>query len=488
MGSAYGFTNCVGWYRAAAGVFVDAGTTPAAAGDAVMQWNDLSGAGNHLTQTAAAARPVFNSYRSLGAGSAAFAPFGQAMNTYAVDEPAAVLFDGNSTFLNVPASLSVGGGGASVILCSRGFGWMPIGFGVGSGDFLGYGFVGGPAQMGIVSGGGLTAFASGATLPVHVPMVHGFVADGGANTTRLIMGTRQGQSIAGNLLNFTAAGGTVGRMPGSYGDLGGGFFNGEILELAVFDTALSTVDALLVANRMQDANGIRADANTTLLAFVGDSQTCGGPGTVPLCQSYPYWLSRAYGGVCKPLQLAYPAATCGDQLAAVQNQLAGQDRTGFANAVAIVCCGIEDIATAGLTDVQTQQNWVTLVQAIKAIAGTKVLAVVPIHQDGASTLSPAALGYLHNFQNWLRGNATDYADALVDWPADARLSSSSTDSTYWIDEFHTTETGDRVKAALLKPALDTLLGNGAVSSGLRFGAFYSGGESYAGAFGNFVKV
>ena len=44
MGSAL-----IAWYRADQGVYSDAGVTPATNGQAVVQWNDLSGNGNHLT-------------------------------------------------------------------------------------------------------------------------------------------------------------------------------------------------------------------------------------------------------------------------------------------------------------------------------------------------------------------------------------------------------------------------------------------------------
>ena len=64
MPSAYGISNGVGWYRANAGAFSDAGTTPANSGDGVYQWNDQSGAGNHLTQATAGNRPAHRPGRS----------------------------------------------------------------------------------------------------------------------------------------------------------------------------------------------------------------------------------------------------------------------------------------------------------------------------------------------------------------------------------------------------------------------------------------
>lgn len=47
------------WLRADAEVFTDAGITPAANGQAVQQWNDQSGNGNHVTQTVTVNKPEF---------------------------------------------------------------------------------------------------------------------------------------------------------------------------------------------------------------------------------------------------------------------------------------------------------------------------------------------------------------------------------------------------------------------------------------------
>lgn len=47
------------WLKADAEVFTDAGITPAANGQAVQQWNDQSGNGNHVTQTVTVNKPEF---------------------------------------------------------------------------------------------------------------------------------------------------------------------------------------------------------------------------------------------------------------------------------------------------------------------------------------------------------------------------------------------------------------------------------------------
>jgi hypothetical protein len=47
------------WYKADAGLYSNAGTTPVTNGGAVQQWNDQSGGGRHLTQATAGKRPIW---------------------------------------------------------------------------------------------------------------------------------------------------------------------------------------------------------------------------------------------------------------------------------------------------------------------------------------------------------------------------------------------------------------------------------------------
>ena len=52
--------SLLAWYKADAGVFSDAGVTPAVDGATVQQWNDQSGNGLNLSQATAGNRPTFN--------------------------------------------------------------------------------------------------------------------------------------------------------------------------------------------------------------------------------------------------------------------------------------------------------------------------------------------------------------------------------------------------------------------------------------------
>jgi len=59
-------TSLLAHYEADSEVFTDAGTTPAADGEAVYQWNDQSGNGNHLTQTVSGDRPLYQTSEQNG--------------------------------------------------------------------------------------------------------------------------------------------------------------------------------------------------------------------------------------------------------------------------------------------------------------------------------------------------------------------------------------------------------------------------------------
>lgn len=58
-------SGLIGWWKADAGVFSDAGVTPANNGDNVTQWNDQSGNGNHLS-TSGGSKPVYNTNQLNG--------------------------------------------------------------------------------------------------------------------------------------------------------------------------------------------------------------------------------------------------------------------------------------------------------------------------------------------------------------------------------------------------------------------------------------
>lgn len=61
-----GLAGLQGWFRADAGVYADAGSTPAGNGDPVQEWQDQSGQGNDATEATAGDRPVFRTSQVNG--------------------------------------------------------------------------------------------------------------------------------------------------------------------------------------------------------------------------------------------------------------------------------------------------------------------------------------------------------------------------------------------------------------------------------------
>jgi hypothetical protein len=95
--------NLLAWYKADAGVFSDAGITPATDGQTVTQWNDQSGNGNNLTATA---KPTFNTAVQNGLP--------------------AIHFTGQTTWMQ-KTGLALGGTTLSVFMVSRWIANLPLG-------------------------------------------------------------------------------------------------------------------------------------------------------------------------------------------------------------------------------------------------------------------------------------------------------------------------------------------------------------------------
>jgi lysophospholipase L1-like esterase len=485
MPTAYGVSNCVGWYQASAGLYSDAGSTPAVQGGGVAQWNDCSGAGNHLTQTTAANQPVFNNYTAVvgPGGPADISPFGAAINTFQPSYPAAVLFDGVNGFLNMPSSLAVPGSGCTVVLCAKGVGVSPVALGPGStGGIFTFGYFGGsPQKMGYYNGN-YGQFPTSTYVPVMCPMVYGVRVSAAFNETRLYMGTNQQGVLSGNALPSGLAGGSIGRAANVNSSIFGNFsFNGEIAEVAVFSTALADGDMANLLADMQAANRLRVDSNASQVIFVGDSLTAGGPSLHPVSKNYPAILVQQAGGAFKPLTIAVPGNTIAQQMTYVTNQVLPLDLTPFGKNVAVICCGSNDII-ANRTSAQILADLATLGTALRA-GGFKVimLTITP------RTLPTGQAAVLTAVNAGLRTGYTAFADALVDWAADPRLS-DPTNTIYYSDACHTTDIGDGVKAQLVQPVLNSILNPAATTATpLEYASFYAPGRTFLGNYGTFVR-
>jgi lysophospholipase L1-like esterase len=484
MATAYGVSNCVGWYQASAGLYSDAGSTPVAQGQGVAQWNDCSGAGNHLTQATTANRPIYNNYTAVvgPGGPSPIVPYGSAINSFQPSYPAAVLFDGVNGFLNIPSSLAVSGSGCTVLVCAKGVGVSPVALGPGSpGGIFTFGYFGGsPQKMGYYNGN-YGQFPSSTYLPVLCPMVYGIRVSATFNETRLYMGTNQQSVLSGNALPSALAGGSVGCATNANSGIFGNFlFSGEIAELAIFSSAVADSDMTNLLADMQAANRMRVDTNANQVIFVGDSLTSGGPSLHPVSKNYPAIVCQQSGSAFKPLTIAVPGNTIAQQTAFVANEVLPLDLTPFGTNVAVICCGSNDII-ASRTSAQILADLTTLGTALRS-GGFKVimLTITP------RTLPTGQAAVLTAVNAGLRTGYTAFADALVDWAADPRLS-DPTNTIYYSDACHTTDIGDGVKAQLVMPALNALLNPATTAMPLEFASFYAPGRTFLGNFGAFVR-
>lgn len=486
MGSAYGISNCIGWYRAGVGVFSDAGTTPANSGEGVYQWNDQSGSANHLSQATAGNRPMYNKYTaSLTAGGAAtLAPYGGVVDTYRPTAAApALLFDGSASYLDIPASLAIPPAGATVLVLTRGPYFSPISFGTDGTYTVNFGWTGGTPQKMSIYNSGLREFPAVTYLPTLTPIVHGIRCSAALNESRLYVGTNQQSALGQSFINFAMTGGAVGRTLNlSYGGPGNFSFAGEIYEIVVFNFALSDNQMKTMLSAMQAANGIRADANSNQIVFIGDSLTAGGPGTPAMSRCYPWQLCQQFGGSFKPLLLAVPGQNISQQQALVTNQVLPLDRAPFTANVAVVCCGSNDIPQ-GRTATQVVNDLTSLCNGLRA-AGFKVILATPTPRNAATSYTADNITTLNTVNASLRAGYTAFADALADWASDSRLS-DCTNATYFSDQCHTTDAGDGVKAAIVKTVLDPLLLPPQAS--LSYASFYTPGRTYAGMYGSFLR-
>ena len=474
MPTVYGYPNCVGWYVAERGVWADAAaSTPAVHGSPVARWDDQSGAGNHLLQPSAADRPAYTAPASAAAA-VPVAPFGTPIHTSATSFARAVSFDG-ATSLALPATLTVAAAGCTAVMCTRGAYYAPLSLGTGPAT-LAYGWMGGtPQRMGVYTpAAGVVPFPAPTFLPALTPVVHGLRCSAARAQTRLYVGTNQTADLPANYGNAARAGGSVGHAAGvaaaGYGSFG---FVGDIFELVIYRSPLidAQVSGLLAA--VQTANRLRTDANRAQVVFVGDDLTVGTLGPVNRC--YPWHLTQQYGGSFKPLVIATPGHTVGQQQALVTQQVLPLDRSPFASSVAVVCAGGVDLAD-GTPAADVAAAAVALCASLRLAGFQVVVATVP-PRAGVPTIAA--------FNDAVRGAWPTCADALCDWAADGRLS----DAAYLLDGVHTSDAGDGVKAERVRAALDPLLAPPpATAAPLTYGAFHAPGGTFAGRYGRFPRV
>ena len=234
--------NLRGWYNGNLGVTITSG--------AVSQWNDQSGNGFNATQGTATSRPT--------------------QNTNGFNYNSMVTFDGQDNFLNVADLMTTGATGVSAFAVAR-----QTGTGNDTWGCVILGQANGPAWTG--GGYGLTALNAGNTSFGF--WVRDYSANVVAKTTTLpvptLMSGVWNGTTANNVQYFEdgTSQGTDAYTPGSVGDngntyIGTGFgtgtqycFYGDIAEIAVYNTGLSTANANKVNSYLALKYGITLATN-----------------------------------------------------------------------------------------------------------------------------------------------------------------------------------------------------------------------------------
>lgn len=203
------------WFKDA-GVFNDAGSTPAADADLVYQWNDQSGNGNHLTQPTSTKRPTYKTAIRNGLPIVRF----DSANTTSLLFSLLSITSGSRTMF-VAANI-IGGSAAFRLLFDSQSGRFVIGFGD--------------------SGGWKVAwYDSAAVWRYPGSMTTGWqrlawiLPDGGTGNVY-----RDGTSIGTGTYTGTAIGGTT--VIGARYDQTDRWLTADIGEILLYDSALSSPD------------------------------------------------------------------------------------------------------------------------------------------------------------------------------------------------------------------------------------------------------
>lgn len=209
------------WLKSDAGVFSDAGTTPAVNLDPVQQWNDQSGNANHLVQATAGSRPQFKTPNLNGRPTVKFD---------GVDDILIATF----TALAQPNTLFV-------VMNVYGGAYFISGSSTGG---PGYGEIAAAFTWTLNSGNNSVGFARGSTLPRGFE-IHTLLS--GSSAAIKINGgsVASGNSGTGSIYNGLSIGGV-------------NAFRSEIdfAEVLLFDSALSEADQSAIINYLNSRYGL----------------------------------------------------------------------------------------------------------------------------------------------------------------------------------------------------------------------------------------
>jgi hypothetical protein len=243
------------WLDATAGVYKDAGTTLAADGETIQQWNDQSGQGNHAAQATAGQRPTYKTNVING-------------------KPAIRFTSGSATNVLLPAGFDSAFSSAEIFIVLR-INNDPPGADVSS---------------------GLWTLGSGGGLATHFPYTDGIIYETFGTTVRKVTGDPTalltGLSVynvssapnaftsrINNVQHFTTATNTVGwdGTPRIGCDGSGAYrLDGDVAEVVMYDTVLSGADRSAVYSYLSGKWNTPPAGKVEFLASVIGSGAFGG--------------------------------------------------------------------------------------------------------------------------------------------------------------------------------------------------------------------
>jgi hypothetical protein len=416
------------WLKADAGVYSDAGVTPAANGATVQQWNDQSGNGWNLTQATAGNRPTYRSSAFGGTGLVQLSTDDFMTNTAA-------------TFPNGATAIT------AFMLTTHnatGISWV---FGLGDG----------------VAGGSMDHFRTGATSRTYTtnltPNGGAFASpnwltevwyDGGQATNAL----KLREYINGRLLTLTfvstiasSLAAVNGARVGSSEAAGGGLANGwtgKLHEFLVYNRVLTNTErdnvrAYLLSRLAQDTRPV--------ISCLGDSLTSGS--LVP--DQWPELLQTAKAD--RQIINLGQGSSAASEWATWQGQTTYLPNTNSPH-VEVVFLGTNDIALGGRSAVQVQGDLTTIWAASRA-AGREVVAATIIPRGNFT--APQQTVWT-DVNTWIRLQ-TDKWDALADLAANAAFdehADASNVTYYQGDTIHLTLTGQTLVKDIVQAAVESL--------------------------------
>ena len=230
-------TGCKLWLEADAGVYKDAGSTLAGNGDAVQQWNDQSGNGNNVTQATSGNRPTFATAVVNGLPSVRFSASA-------------------SQFFDAGAPLSGATAGSLFVALKRNS--SPPADGTSAG-FMQWSTADAAPWYPWTDGHIYESFGTtarkdtGAASGLATFRIYAVIA-AASDWTNFLDGTQQFHTTS-NTVAFKTSGSTVGKSSDGGAT---GYFDGDIVEVILYDSALSSTDRASVTTYLAQKYGITA--------------------------------------------------------------------------------------------------------------------------------------------------------------------------------------------------------------------------------------